>query len=124
MFYNPPLFPFSFRGVDLSSSAGEKWTSRTLPPPPRGHINEQVAIGGDYRKKKKKKVELECVQTQGEGGVLYVCVSMFGGVEGNAERGKRETEREFVFNCNQGCCTSTKVHHYLPDRAPQALLNK
>lgn len=109
--------------MDLSSSAGEKWTSRTLPPPPRGHINEQVAIGGDYRKKKKK-VELECVQTLEEGGVLYVCVSMFGGVEGNAERGKRETERVFVCNCNQGCCTSTKVHHYLPDRAPQALPNK
>ncbi len=68
--------------MDLSTPAGEKWASRTLPPRPKGHINEEVAIGGEYRRKKrkkkkkkkkkkkrkKKKVVLECVQTLEEAG--------------------------------------------------------
>lgn len=47
--------PFSSRGVDLFTPAGEKWVFRTLPPLPRGCINEQVVIGWDCRQEKKKR---------------------------------------------------------------------
>lgn len=61
MLYNHP-FPFSFRGVDLSTPAGEKWAFRALPPPLMGRINERVAVscgGGDWSKRKVG----PCVQT-------------------------------------------------------------
>lgn len=113
--------------MDLSAPVGEKWASRTLPPPPTGDINERVAIGGDCRQKKRK-VRLELVQVKKEGTCTCVCVcmSMFGGGEGCEGAAREKRERVFVFNCNWGCCTSTKVHHYLPDSAPQsqALPNK
>lgn len=81
MFYNHP-FPFSFEGVDLSTPAGEKWASRTLPPRPRGCINERVAkkkVGGNHRERKGGG------GVAGEGaarvsvGMIVRCVSGWGG---------------------------------------------
>lgn len=54
--------------MDLSTPAGEKWASRTLPPRPRGCINERVAkkkVGGDHRER----------ESGGE-GATGVCVGM------------------------------------------------
>lgn len=59
-------FPFSLEGVDLSTPAGEKWASRTLPPRPRGCINERVA---------KEKVGGDRIAVAGE-GAAGVCVGM------------------------------------------------
>lgn len=57
--------------MDLSTPAGEKWASRTLPPRPRGCINERVAkkkVGGDHRERER-----------GGEGATGVCVGMIVG---------------------------------------------
>lgn len=119
MFYNHPLplfiqrsgpVLFCWREMDLSdittSSQGtHKWASGNW-----GRLQDEKEEGRTG----------VCPNTGGgRGFTVYGCAPKFGGAEGNAERGKKEIERVFVFNCNQGCCTSTKVHHYLPDRVPQ-----
>lgn len=118
-------FPFSFGGVDLSAPAGEKWASRTLPPPPRGHINERVAIGGDCRRRRKKrKVELDCFQNTGKGRELYIykCVHVcvrartFGGVDRMMQKGKREKECLFLIAAEAAAQAQRCIITYLTER--------
>lgn len=105
MFYNHP-FPFSFEGVDLSTAAGEKWASRTLPPRPRGCINERVAkkkVGGNHRERKGATVEGE--------GAAGVSVDMIVGYVFNCVKVRNQACHLHMIGQNWSSCNWTSFAH-------------